>query len=277
MTLSVNTNSAALAALAALNRTTDDLATANLRVDSGVKVAQAKDNAPVYNMAQSQKADIQALSVVTDGLNRAQSISDVAVSAGQSISDLLNTLKTQVLTATDPDTDASSRGDLNADFQSTLARILQSVQSASFDGSNLLNGSLTSGLGFMANADATSSITLVGKNFSLGGSTITVPANADISTMTNATAMLSLVEASISNVNAAVADLGTQSDQITAHAGFVSKLSDALTIGANDLVAADVPAETARLTALQVQQQLGAQSLQIANTAPQVLLSLFKG
>jgi len=276
MTLSVNSNSAAMAALAALNRTTDDLAATNARISSGKKVDASKDNASIYAVAQSQRADIQALSAVTDGLNRAQSISDVGISAGQSVSDLLNTLKTKVLTATDTSIDPTARAALNTDFQSLLQRITQTVQSASFDGSNLLDGSLTGGLGFMASADASSSITLTGLNLSLGGSTVTIPANADISTVTNAMQMLTLVSNSITNVNSAVANLGAQSDQITAHNSFVSKLSDSLTVGVGNLVDADTAAESARLTALQVQQQLGAQSLSIANQGPSVLLSLFK-
>ena len=276
MSLSVNHNSSALAALAALNRTTDDLAATNTRISSGLKVAQSKDNASVFAVAQSQRADVQALSAVTDGLNRAQSISDLAISAGQSVSDLLTILKQKALAATDTTLDATSRAALNTDFQSTLQRITQTVQASSFDGSNLLDGSLTGGLAFIASADASSSITLIGQNFSLGGSAITVPSTGDISTPTNAAAMLSLAESSITNVNLAVANLGAQSDQITAHSSFVTKLSDSLKVGVGNLVDADVAAESARLTALQVQQQLGAQSLSIANQTPQIILSLFK-
>jgi len=277
MTLNVNTNSAALAALAALNQTTDNLATVNAQVSSGFAVANSKDNPSVFSVAQSQRANIQALTAVTDGLNRAQSISDVGVSAGQSVSNLLNSLKTEALSATDGSLDTASLTALNANFQSTLEQIQQTVSAATFSGANLLDGSLTAGLGFMANANATSTITLTGLNLSLGSSTLTVPANANISTTTNASAVLTLVESSITNVNAALASLGAQTSQVAAHASFVTTLSDALTIGVGGLVDADTAAESARLTALQVQQQLGAQSLSIANQTPSIILSLFQG
>lgn len=276
MTLSVNNNSAAMAALAVLSRTTDDLAATNQRVSSGLKVGQAKDNASVFAVAQSQRADMQALSAVTDGLNRARSISDVAISAGQSVSDLLATLRDKALAATDGTLDATSRAALNTDFQAILQRITQTVTAASFDGSNLLDGSLTGGLPFIASADASASITLTGQDFSLGGATITVPANGDISTQAGANSMLALVQGSITNVNAAIANLGAQSDQISAHTSFIAKLSDSLKVGVGNLVDADIAAESARLTALQVQQQLGAQSLSIANQTPSIILSLFK-
>ena len=56
----------------------------------------------------------------------------------------------------------------------------------------------------------------------------------------------------------------------------VSNLQDALTTGVGNLVDADVAKESANLTALQTKQQLGVQSLSIANSAPQIILSLFK-
>ena len=54
-------------------------------------------------------------------------------------------------------------------------------------------------------------------------------------------------------------------------------MSDALEAGIGNLVDADMAKESARLTALQVQQQLGVQALSIANQSPQIILSLFKG
>ena len=77
--------------------------------------------------------------------------------------------------------------------------------------------------------------------------------------------------------NAALGNLGSQSKEISNHNLFVQKLSDQLTTGVGNLVDADMAKESARLTALQVQQQLGAQALSIANQAPQVILSLFRG
>ena len=275
MTLNVNSNSAAVAALKALNNTTDQLAVTNARVSSGLQVATAKDNASVYAVAQSQRADIANLVPVTDGLNRAQSISDVAVAAGQSVSDLLNTLRQKVLSATDTTNDASTQTVLNNDVQSTLKQIQQAISAATFNGANLLNGSTPSGFKFIANADATATLTLASQNLSLGGSIITLTAGSSVATTTQASNLLSLVDASIANTNAAVANIGTQNAQIGSHASFITTLSNSLTKGVGGLVDADVAAESARLTALQVQQQLGAQSLSIANQSSSVILSLF--
>jgi flagellin len=277
VTLTVNTNSSALSVLQALNNTNEALTQAQTRIATGHDINVAADNPTVYAAAQQQKADISALGTVTDGLNRAQSISDVAVSAGQTISDLLNQMKAKALSASEPGLDSASRSAYNSDFQALLSSVQQAVSSASFGNANLLNGSTTSGIKFMSTADGTGFVTLSAQNLSIGGPNITVPANADISTLTKATAVLAELASSITNVNSAVATIGSQSDQITAHASFVTKLSDTLTIGAGNLIDTDEAAESARLTALQVQQQLGVQSLSIANQTPSIILSLLKG
>ena len=88
--------------------------------------------------------------------------------------------------------------------------------------------------------------------------------------------MAAIVDASITNVNRTLGDLGAQARSIENHNIFVSKLGDVLETGIGHLVDADMARESARLQALQVQQQLGAQALSIANSAPQVILSLFR-
>jgi flagellin len=218
-----------------------------------------------------------ALGAVKSSLNRASSIADVAMTAGESISDLLNQIKEKVVAAQDPSLDPTARAAINTDFKSLVRQIKDVVANAQFDGANILNGSLTNGIQFLANAEATSYITLSTQNLSLGGSIISITAAASLGTLTAATNILSAVNNSIANTNAALGSLGAQSKQISAHNTFVSKLSDVLETGIGNLVDADMAKESARLQALQVQQQLGVQALSIANSAPQVVLSLFKG
>ena len=157
------------------------------------------------------------------------------------------------------------------------ANVTQVTQNAAFDGANLLNGSIATNIQFLANADATNKITLTTQNMSLGGALITVAGAASISTVTFATGILAQLDASIGNVNQALGNLGSQSKQIEAHLGFISKLTDVLETGVGNLVDADLAKESARLQGLQVQQQLGAQALSIANQAPQIVLQLFRG
>ena len=277
MSSSVHTNVSALSALQNLNKTNERLADVQSRVNTGLKVQGAKDNASIWAIAQGQRADLGALNSVKMSLDRATSITDVSLAAGESISDLLIQLKEKVVAARDESLSSQSRELLNADFQALLRSISSAIENAEFDGANILNGSLSNGIQFLANAEADSFITLTGADLSLGQSIITIAATASIDTLTAAEAVLSDLNASIDQVNAALGEVGSQAKQIEAHNGFVSKLMDALEAGVGNLVDADLAKESARLTALQVQQQLGAQALSIANQAPQIILSLFRG
>lgn len=277
MGISVHTNQSALTALQNLNNTNEKLDQAQSRISTGLKIGSAKDNAAIWSIAQDQRADIGALNAVKMSLDRATSIAEVSMTAGESVSDLLIQMKEKVIAAMDPSIDTASRNALNADYKALLRQVTQVLGSATFDGANILNGSLSTNIRFLANADATAFVTLSVKNMSLGGALITMGAASSIGTATIATTVMARITASLANVNAALGDIGAQAKQIEAHNTFVSKLTDVLTSGVGNLVDADLAKEGARLQALQVQQQLGAQALSIANAAPQIVLSLFRG
>lgn len=277
MAISVHTNKSALTALQNLNRTNDSLGDVQNRVNTGYRIANAKDNAAIWAIAQGQRADIGALGAVKMSLERANSIAQVSMAAGESVSDLLVQLKEKVVSALDTSLDTSSRTALNNDFRALLRQISQIVENAEFDGANLLNNTLSPGIEFLANADANAKITLSSQDLTLGNGNIPIQSTDSISTVALASAVLANLTTSISNVNQSLGNLGSQLKQIDAHLVFVAKLSDTLDAGVGNLVDADLAKESARLQALQVQQQLGAQALGIANKAPQVILQLFQG
>jgi flagellin len=277
MAISVHTNKSALVALQNLNKTNDDLGSVQQKINTGLKISSAKDNAAVWSIAQNQRADIGALGAVKMSLERANSIAEVSMTAGESVSDLLVQLKEKVVAAMDTSLDQASRTALDSDFKSILRQIAQVTQNAQFDGANLLDGTIPTDIQFLANADANSYITLSSQNMSLGGLLVTITDTSSLSTVSLAGDVLTQLNMSISNVNQALGSLGSQAKQITAHTNFVSKLTDVLETGVGNLVDADLAKESARLQALQVQQQLGAQALSIANQAPQIILSLFRG
>ncbi len=98
----------------------------------------------------------------------------------------------------------------------------------------------------------------------------------DITSSANAQASLTVIEDLISTTIDATAAFGTVESRISTQKDFVSSLTDSLKSGIGSMVDADMEETSARLQALQVQQQLATQSLSIANQAPQQLLSLFR-
>jgi flagellin len=276
MTTSINTNGTALLALQNLNATATQLAQVQNEISTGLKVSSAKDNGAIWSIAQNERSGILAMDTVTDSLNRAQSTIDVAVSAGQSISDLLNQMKAKALAATDTSLNTTSIQALDNDFVAMRNQIAQIVSNADFNGANMIK---TGGQNIyaLANTSGTNRLTVLAINLGLGGGTVTITASGTFSTNATASVQLALVSSSITNVNAAVAKLGTGSNAIKTELSFITQLQDTMTTGVGNLVDADVARESAQLTALQTKQQLGVQALSIANQGPQYLLSLFQG
>ena len=101
-------------------------------------------------------------------------------------------------------------------------------------------------------------------------------AGIDVSTGAGATAALAAVESLIDTTIDASAAFGSSQSRIETQKEFISNLSDSFKSGIGSLVDADMEETSARLQALQVQQQLATQSLSIANQAPQSILSLFR-
>ena len=182
-----------------------------------------------------------------------------------------------MVAAQDSSLKTTSRKALDEDFKSLLKQITQVIRDAAFDGAKLLDNSLPNGIGFLADANGTAVITLSNQDLRLGQTNITLTAGASIATLSMAKVSLSRLNASIDNVSLALAEMGAQVKQLQNHNTFLGKLSDSVEAGVGNLVDADLAKESARLQALNVQQQLGAQALSIANQAPQIILSLFRG
>lgn len=273
---SVNTNVGAMIALQNLSVTNSELSTVQNRINTGKIVSSAKDNGAIFAIAQGQRAELGALNAVKDSLNRGQSAVDVALSAGESVSDLLAQLKEKALSATDKSLTTSARSALNEDFKAIRDQIATVVSNAKFNGVNLLDNSTgTAGFKALSNT-AGSTIKAAPENLSLGGGNVTVTATTTIGTSTLATTALGLVNASIDKVSASLARLGTASKSFATHLTFVGKLQDSIEAGIGNLVDADLAKESARLQALQTKQQLGVQALSIANSSTSILLGLFR-
>jgi flagellin len=273
--LSVNTNSSALVALQYLNKTQSELATAQTAINTGLKVASAKDDGATYAIAQNMRGNVAGYTAVSDSLNRGMSAVDVAMSAGQSISDLLVQMKSKALSAADAALDTASRQALNQDFTALRDQISTIVKNAVFNNFNLIDGS-TNMITALASSDGARHITVGAQNLTLSGSIVTIKTTNTISTQSKASSMIAVVQTSLTNVNSALAKLSAGSKKFSIQLDFTQKLSDTLTTGIGHMVDADMAKESALLTALQTKQQLGIQALSIANQAPQSILSLFQ-
>ena len=273
---SVNTNVGAMVALQNLNKTSSDLSTVQSRINTGLKVASAKDNGAIWAIAQNQRSESGALNAVKESLSRSVSTVDVALSAGESISDTLLQMKEKALAAADTTLDTASRVALNDEFKAMRDQIAKVVDNAEFNGANMIKNTTPTTVAALASADGANKITVAAQNLSLAGGNVTVAADSTIGTQTAAAAMIATINTSIANVSSALSKLGTGSRALTSHADFVGKLQDTIDAGVGNLVDADLAKESARLQSLQTKQQLGIQALSIANQSSSTLLGLFR-
>lgn len=287
--LSVNTNVGAMAALQNLTSTNRGMQTTQNRINTGLAVAGTKDDSAAYNIAQSLRSDVGGISAVTSSLNNAKSVTDVAISGTEQISDILNQMKTLALKANDDTLTTEQSDQYNTDFGKLSSSIETIINSSSFNGINLLkdNGGTVSALKSLQGGTVTGAGTdpsswnptkldVANQALDLGGAVLTFASTDSIATAAGAVTTLTKLEESAKNLQTTLSDLGSASREVERQLTFNSKLSDTLTSGIGNLVDADLAKESASLQALQVKQQLGVQALSIANQAPQSILSLFR-
>jgi flagellin len=275
MPASINTNVAAMFATQNLSRTQDELRMNQTRIATGQKVANAKDNGAIFAIAQNQRATSGALNAVRESLQRGQSVADVSIAAGETISDLLSQMKEKALAAADAQLNSSSRAAMNADFTALRDQIRNATENTKFNGGSLIS-STAADVTALADETGNALITVAAQKLNLSGSNVTVTTTQQVNTVSAAKAALSAVNKSIENVSLALAKLGTGSKALYTQMNFVNKLQDAIDAGVGNIVDADLAKESAKLQALQTKEQLGFQALSIANQGPGNLLSLFR-
>jgi flagellin len=259
-------------ALQNLNNTASDLRSVQQRISTGKKVGSAKDNGAIWAMSKTQSSTAQSLNSVKDSLQRGQSTIDVALAAGDTITDLLGKMKEKALAASDTSLNTASFNALKSDFNSLRDQVQKAADNAKFNGVSLADGKGTQ-MTFLANSDG-SGFTVKAQTLGLAG--LGLSAGSSFASASVAKSMIATVDKAIGTATNKLASLGTASTGLDTHLTFVGKLQDSLTSGVGNLVDADLAKESAKLQALQTKQQLGVQALSIANQSTQSLLSLFR-
>jgi flagellin len=277
--ISVNTNQGAMVALQTLNRTNSDLEKTQNAISTGLKVATAKDNGALWAIGNKLRSDVIAYDRVRESNDRASSVLDTAIAAGESIMELLNEMKGKALAGSLAGNSTAAQGALAADFLELRTQITNVIANASFDGANMTTGALPANAAISlgdAAGNPLNNITVNGANLGLGGTIVSVGAAEVLTTTTTSATALTNVNNSINQLGTQLATWGAGARRLEVHKTFIGKLQDALTNGIGSIVDADLAKESAKLQSLQVKQQLGVQALSIANTSSASALSLFR-
>ncbi|MBX9451779.1 flagellin [Neoaquamicrobium sediminum] len=263
---SLLTNASAMTALQTLTKTNNNLATTQNRIATGERVSQASDNAAYWSISVGMKNQSNLQSVVKDSIGFGKAILDAAYTGLDEAIKLTSEIHSRYLAREQDGVDTAA---IDAEIAELKTAIEEIAQAADFEGQNLLatgGANVTVVTGYIkgdGTAGSTETKTLTLNAYDL---------EAETANMTDA----DTTEASLVAMREAASELGAMKTRLDAQLSFTSKLMDALDRGVGQLVDADMNAESARLSALQVQQQLGIQALSIANSNSQNILSLFR-
>ena len=301
---SILTNNAAMAALQTLRSIGSNLQETQSAVSSGLRISKASDNAAYWSIATSMKSDNSAIGAVSDALGLGAAKVDTASTAVTSAIDIVGQIKDKLATAMEGSVDKGSVQEEIGQLQQQLQSV---AQSASFNGENWVmaanNGSASVVSSFIRGTNGTVSVSTSSYAFNTGATgNVLFGANAsgtintsagilgtkgsngysvfslDISNMTGGqiSSALNLVQTAMNSLTSLGSKLGSISSRIDLQTTFASSLSDSIQSGVGKLVDANMEEESSKLSALQTQQQLAVQSLSIANSSTQQILSLFR-
>jgi flagellin len=291
---SILTNVAASSALQTLRSINSSLEETQDRVSSGYKVAEASDNVAYWSISTTMNSDNKALTAASDALGVGAAKVDTAYAAMESAIDVVDEIKAKLVTANESSTD---KDQIQLEITKLQEQLSAIAEGASFSGENWMVATSDASNktvvdGFVRNDDGSVKVTTAEYNvasYALFGAigddglgTDGILGNVMAIQLSSATTQTELddyltnVETSMSELTIAGAALGALTTRIDLQTDYGSKLSDAIEEGVSRLVDADMEEESAKLSALQTQQQLAIQSLSIANSSSQNIMSLFQ-
>ncbi|WP_333631295.1 flagellin [Agrobacterium cavarae] len=288
---SILTNISAMSALQTLRSINSDMKDTQSSVSSGLRVGQASDNVAYWSISTTMKSDNKALGAATDALGVGAAKVDTAYAAMDSAIDVVNEIKAKLTTASESSVDKKQ---VQLEIDKLQEQLTAIGQAASFNGENwMVNDTKATVVdGFIRKEDGTVKVntaefqagsyamfSTIASGVGSGGilnAVMTIELTS-VTTQGQIDTFLNTVQTSLDSLTDGAAALGALKTRIDMQDSFSSKLSDAIKSGVSRLVDADMEEESARLSALQTQQQLAVQSLSIANSGSQQLLSLFRG
>ena len=280
---SILTNTGSMVALQTLKSVNKGLDKVQNEVSTGLKVATAKENSSSWSIASTMNSDVSSYKKLGESLTSASALVGTARTAAEQIGDIVKQIQTKVVQAQNPDADL---GKLKSDIDALADTIVSIGASAQYNGINLVNAAPAGAADVAITVAVTrdtagavsggTALTVASANLGAIGTSIKGLLGDRTATGIGNTAALNTIDGHLDTLNAAAAAFGAAQTRIEAQNDFLSKQADSLKAGVSAMVDADMEEASARLTALQTQQQLGIQALSIANQAPQNVLSLFK-
>ena len=280
---SILTNNSSIVALQTLKSINAQLGKTQSDIATGKSVANAKDNAAVWAISKVMETDQSAFKAIQSNLNVADATVATSRTGAEQVTNLLQEIKDLAIGGTVSTADFAK---IDTDIDAKFKQIAAVVSGTQLNGVNLLKtGTSMSVVGSLDRTNGTAETTanvidVATVDLEAGlGLDLTAGTSSNytgITDTTTAEAMVTAIETMIDASVKGAAQLGSDGKRISDQANFVGKLGDSLKQGVGSLVDTDMEEASARLQALQTQQQLGIQALSIANQSPSAVMSLFR-
>jgi flagellin len=264
---SINTNIGTIVALASLRTAQSALSAASKQVQTGYRVSDAADDASTFSVAQGIRGNLQAYQAVQGSLANGVGLGAVTQAALTNISNLIGNLQAKLTQLQDGSLTESQRVIYSEDYRALTSQVSNFISQANYNGANLLSSASTAKT-FLADTNGTS--------LTMTSQSLVDAAFAVFITASNAGAGLTLLSTFQQAVATSLGANAAETRSLSLQSSFVNSVVDATTTGLGAIVDADIGKASASVQALQVRQQLGIQSLSIANQQPSVLLGLFR-
>ena len=280
---SVNTNVGAMIALDSLNATNSSLNAVQKQISTGYRVADAVDDGAAYAVAQSVRSTVGALGTANQQLGSTQGLLSTTSSALNDVSNLMASMRDVLVSLANGATTGNERTQYESQYNSLLSNVKSDVQDASYNGQTLI-GNITGSSGTYSRIAVVRNE--VGSTYGIGtfsGSSVYGSLAFTSTQLNGASTVAALITASgtfinqSNSVSSAMNTYGSSTNYVNNQVSYNSDKMNSLNAGLGALVDANLAQESALLQSLQIKQQLGTQSLTLANQTPQILLSLVKG
>ena len=279
---SVNTNMGAMVALQSLQATQAQLAATQKQISTGYRVADSTDDGAAYAIAQGIRSTVGALTSANQQLGNVQGLLSTTQSGLNNISNMMGSMRDVLVKLSDSSVQGTDRTNYEQQYTSMLSNVKTFIQDANYNGKNLI-GDITGSSGTfgrvaVARNENGSSYGIA----SFSGSAVYSAINFTSTQLNGASTVAALITATGTFMNQATSvgkelnSIGNSINYVDNQTTYNSDKINSLNGGLGSLIDADLAQESAKLTSLQIRQQLGTQALSLANQAPQSLLSLFK-
>jgi flagellin len=279
---SILTNNSAMVALQSLQSINANLSKTQDMISTGKEIGSAKDNGAVWSISTKMESDANMFNAISKELGVGKATVDVALAG---VDQLTGTLDEMEALAVAGKSEGADFAKLNEQITALKDKMDAVVDGAQFNGINVLKDTVD---GTNAGINIASSVSRASPGAQSGVDTIEVDAQdlttdvvgVTLTALDGTSAVADTVIDEIQTMRDAVltagSSLGAKSSQVGDQMEFVGAMRDALKSGIGVLTDTNMEEASAKLQALQVQQQLATQSLSIANQAPQNILSLFR-